>query len=301
MRAVFIQPNKDDPKKSMQEITKNIYIEDQFPGVTLGVIVAPRGLIQIDAPPSPEDARSWRASLMNLGGGLDRVLISMDAHPDRTLGARAMDCTVVAHEKTASIFRTRPGAFKAQGEETGADWESIPGLGSIRWALPEISFLDRMTLHWGASPVILEHRPGPSNGSIWARLPEEKTLFVGDTVVKNQPPFLAGSNLKAWLESLDLLLDPENRSYTIVSSRGGVVSHNAVKAQYDFLKHVHDKLNKLTGKKPNLATVEKLTASMLAWFKAPAARQKQFAQRLRYGLLHYNARQSHLASHNYED
>ena len=51
----------------MQEIIKNVYIEDQFPGVTLGVIVTPRGLIQIDAPPSPEDARSWRAALMNLG------------------------------------------------------------------------------------------------------------------------------------------------------------------------------------------------------------------------------------------
>ncbi|MBK7338597.1 MAG: hypothetical protein IPJ00_21795 [Saprospirales bacterium] len=37
----------------MQEITNNIYIEDQFLGVTLGVIVTPRGLIQIDAPHHP--------------------------------------------------------------------------------------------------------------------------------------------------------------------------------------------------------------------------------------------------------
>ncbi|MCQ3936686.1 MAG: hypothetical protein DPW18_06525, partial [Chloroflexi bacterium] len=162
----------------MQEITKNIYIEDQYPGVTLGVIVTPRGLIQIDAPPSPEEARSWRASLMNLGGGMERVLINMDAHPDRTLGARAMDCTVIAHEKTANIFRTRPSTFKAQGEETGADWESIPGLGSVRWAPPEVSFSDQMTLHWGDSPVLLEHHPGPSNGSIWVRLPQEKIVCV---------------------------------------------------------------------------------------------------------------------------
>lgn len=38
----------------MQEITNNIFIEDQFLGVTLGVIVTPRGLIQIDAPPPPK-------------------------------------------------------------------------------------------------------------------------------------------------------------------------------------------------------------------------------------------------------
>ncbi len=285
----------------MQEITKNIFIEDQFPGVTLGVIVTKRGLIQIDAPPSPEDARTWRAALMNLGGGLERVLINMDAHPDRTLGARAMDCTVIAHEKTASTFRIRPGTFKAQGEETGADWESIPGLGSVRWAPPEISFSDQMTLHWDDAAVFLEYHPGPANGSIWVHLPEEKVLFIGDTVLKNQPPFLAGSNLKAWLTSLNELQDPAFKGYTFISSRGGVVNANAVKSQYDFLKHINDKLEKMTAKKPNPATVEKLVASLLTWFKAPAARQKQFAQRLRYGLLHYNSRHHHASTQPYED
>jgi hypothetical protein len=120
-------------------------------------------------------------------------------------------------------------------------------------------------------------------------------------VMKNQPPFLAGSNLKAWLESINLLLGPDFKGYTIVSSRGGAVNSSAIKAEYDFLKHIHDKLNKSTAKKPNPVAVEKMVASLLTWFKAPAARQKQFAQRLRYGLLHYNARQIHTPSGNYED
>jgi glyoxylase-like metal-dependent hydrolase (beta-lactamase superfamily II) len=285
----------------MQEIVKNIYIDDQFPGVTLGVIVTPRGLIQIDAPPSPEDARTWRASLMSLGGGMERVLINMDAHPDRTLGARSMDCVVIAHEKTAHIFRTRPSTFKAQGEETGADWESISGLGSVRWALPEISFSEQMSLYWGNSPVLLEHHAGPASGSIWVHLPQEKVLFIGDTALKHQPPFLAGSNLKSWLDSLNTLLDPMYKGYTIISSRGGVINTAAIKTQYDFLKQASDKLNKITTKKPKPATLEKMVTSLLTWFKAPAARQKQFAQRLRYGLLHYNARQNHSAAIQHED
>lgn len=285
----------------MQEITNNIFIEDQFPGVTLGVIVTQRGLIHIDAPPSPEDARTWRAALMNLGGGMDRILANLDAHPDRTLGARAMDCTIIAHEKTANTFRVRPSTFKAQGEETGADWESIPGLGSVRWSPPEISFTDRMTLHWDNNPILLEHRPGPSSGSIWVHLPEERVLFIGDTVMKNQPPFLAGSNLKAWLESLDELLDASYRGYTFISSRGGVVTSGAIKTQYEFLKQVNGKLDRITTKKPNPATIEKMVVTLLKSFKAPAARQKQFAQRLRYGLLHYNSRQQHFSSQAFED
>ena len=285
----------------MQEITSNIFIEDQFPGVTLGVIVTPRGLIQIDAPPSPEDARSWRAALMNLGGGMERVLVNLDAHPDRTLGARAMDCTVIAHEKTANTFRTRPNTFQAQGEETGSDWESIAGLGSVRWAPPEISFLNQMTLHWSESPVLLEHYPGPSSGSIWVNLPNEKIVFVGDAVLKNQPPFFAGSNLTNWLSTLNALLSPDFKGYTIISSRGGVITPTIVKAQLDFIKHTHDKLEKITTKKPNPAAIEKLVTSLLTWYKAPAARQKQFAQRLRYGLLHYNSRPNHAAGQYNED
>jgi len=285
----------------MQEITKNVFIEDQYPGVTLGVIVTNRGLIQIDAPPSPEDARSWRAGLMNLGGGLERVLITLDAHPDRTLGARAMDCTVIAHEKTANTFRTRPSTFKAQGEETGADWESIAGLGSIRWAPPEISFEEQMSLHWNESPVYLEYHPGPSNGSIWVHLPREKILFVGDTVLKNQPPFLAGSNLKAWLASLDDLLDSSYKGYTFVSGRGGVMTTNVIKSQQEFIKNVSEKMGKATTRKPKPAVTEKIVASLLKRIKAPAARQKQFAQRLRYGLLHYNSRQHHATTQPYED
>ena len=80
-----------------------------------------------------------------------------------------------------------------------------------------------------------------------------------------------------------------------------MVTPAVIKAQYDFLKHIHDKLSKSTSKKPNPAAVEKMVASLLTWFKAPAARQKQFAQRLRYGLMHYNARQYNTPSHNLED
>ena len=151
----------------MDAISKNVYIEDRYLGVTLGVIVQPRGLVQIDAPPSPEDGRIWRASLMGMGGGPERVLINLDAHPDRTLGARAMDCTVIAHEKTAQAFRNRPNTFKAQGDETGANWEAIPGLGSVRWAPPEISFVEKMTLHWGDMPILARK---PTRTCFWRDL-----------------------------------------------------------------------------------------------------------------------------------
>jgi len=139
----------------MRAISKDIYIETQLKGVTLGVINTLQGLIQIDAPPLQEDGRTWRASLLNVGRGLDRLLINLDSHPDRTLGVRTMECTTIAHEKTAQVYRSRPNMFKPQANDTGAEWELLPNLGNIRWTPPEITFKQQIKLYWSDSPVIL--------------------------------------------------------------------------------------------------------------------------------------------------
>lgn len=277
----------------MESIADNVYIEDQYIGVILGVISLPRGIIQIDAPPSPEDGRAWRATLLNLRGGPERVLINLDTHPDRTLGARAMDCTVIAHEKTAQVFRNHPTTFKAQGEETGADWESIPGLGNVRWAPPEISFSQQMTLHWGNAPVLLEHHPGPASGAIWVILAEEKIVYVGDAILKNQPPFLIHASLPDWIETLETLLGPEYRNFTVISSRGGLVATATIRGQLEYLKLILEKIEKLAAKQSPPEATESLIQPLLSAFKFPAAKQKQYAQRLRYGLHHYYLRHCH--------
>ncbi|HTX91503.1 MAG TPA: MBL fold metallo-hydrolase [Anaerolineales bacterium] len=280
----------------MQSIAKGVYIEDGYPGVTLGAIPLSHGLIQVDAPPSPEDGRAWRAALLNLGSGSERLLVNLDAHPDRTLGARAMDVTIIAHEKTAQVFRSRPNTFKAQGEETGADWESIPGLGNIRWLLPEITFSSQMTIHWSEAPVLLEHHPGPSAGAVWVVLPEVKVVFIGDAVLRNQPPFLAGADLPVWLETLKLLASPAYKGWSVVSGRGGLVNAEMIKNQKDYLEQVFNKVEKLAQKKAAPESIEGLVTPLLNPFKIPASRHQKYAQRLRYGLYHYYARHYHPSS-----
>jgi glyoxylase-like metal-dependent hydrolase (beta-lactamase superfamily II) len=258
----------------------------------LGVIALAHGLIQIDAPPAPEDARSWRAALLNLNSGVERLLVNLDGHPDRTLGARAMECTIVAHERTAETFRNRPNTFKAQGEETGADWEAVVGLGSIRWAPPEISFTSRMAIEWSNFPVLLEHHPGPTAGAIWVILPEIKAVFVGDLVVKNQPPFIASANLVEWIKSLDQLV-ANFSDFKIISGRGGIVTTADAKTQREMISKIHEQLEILAHKQAGTDAVEELIPSIISLIKAPAERQKQYVQRLSHGLRHYYGRHYH--------
>ena len=274
----------------MQEIVQNIFIEKGYLGVTLAAINMPHGLLLIDAPPRPEDVRSWRASLLNLGGGVDRLLVNLDAHVDRTLGVKAMECTVVAHEKTAQAFRNRPTAFKSQDVETGADWELCNGLGSIRWAPPEITFTQQMQINWNESPILLEHHSGSHPGAIWVIVSSEKVCFVGDAVLPNQPPFLASADLPVWIESLQALLSPQYQDYIIIGGRTGLVTRAQVKTQLDYLQLVEERLESLSGQKILPEASESLIPELIAGFNASEQRLMQFKQRLKWGLYYYYTR-----------
>jgi glyoxylase-like metal-dependent hydrolase (beta-lactamase superfamily II) len=277
----------------MQEITSDIFIETSYLGVTLGAINTPHGLVLIDAPLKAEDIRIWRSALLNQGGGVDRLLINLDAHPDRTLGSRLMEYPVVGHEKIAQAFRNRPTTFKSQNSETGADWEYVTSLGTIRWNPPEISFSTRMQIHWGTHPILLDHRPGSSSGAIWVNIPDEKVVFVGDAVMKNQPPFLTQADLPVWIASLKELLSPEFREYFFVSGRGGLVSYEDVHRQIKYLEDLQPILSAPVDHKNITDGLDKLIPELLAPFDFPQENLLQYSQRLRWGITHYRMRETH--------
>jgi len=286
----------------MHEIARDILVEPCFAGVTVGVICTTHGLILVDAPLRAEDSRVWRSILNNLGGACDHLLVSLDAHFDRTLGVRAMDCTVIGHEKTAQVFRSRPTTFKSQTGETGAEWEMLGGLGSIRWAPPELCFSHTLTIDWDDSgPVILEHHPGPTPGSIWVVIPQRKVAFIGDTVIPHQPPFLANADFPAWLESLELLMTEPYRSCALVGGRSLTVSGQDVQRQIADLRRIQACLDalgepkRLTGSTAAAAAVaaqavECILPDLLAFLEIPEVHCGQYLQRLRWGLQHSIAR-----------
>jgi glyoxylase-like metal-dependent hydrolase (beta-lactamase superfamily II) len=273
----------------MHEIAKGIYYETAYSGVTLGALIQPHGTVLIDAPLRGEDARAWRAALMNLGGGTNRILVNLDAHPDRTLGARSLESTIVAHAKTAQVFRSRPSIFKGQNFESGAEWETYDDAVGTRWALPDITFTQRLYLHWGPADVILEHHPGPTQGSIWTIITDARVIFLGDAVMANQPPFLATADIPAWLESLDLLLT-SYKDFTVVSGRGGVAPIDSVRLQHTWLKTILKGLERLSKRNAPSEATEGLIPGLLGEMRFPAHLEEQYLHRLRYGLAQYYAR-----------
>ena len=268
----------------MKEIAPGIYIETSYHGVTLGAVNWPHGLLLIDSPSQPEDVRSWRAALLNLGGGIDRLLIYMDTHADRTLGGRGMECTLVASEETANAFQGRPGNIKGYQGDTGADWEQYPRTGNLRWAPPEITFSERLIVYWNTSPMVLEHRPGPSKGAIWAEFPEQKVIFIGDAVLANQPPFLGDADIPLWQEQLNHLNTKKYQDYLIVNGREGLIPHDVIPAQKQFLRKVSRGLERLAKKETPAEKTEELIDNLLNDLQFDRKYEEQYQQRLQHGL-----------------
>ena len=267
----------------MRQIDEGIFYEDSFPGVTLGALVFSEGIVGIDAPLRSDDARSWRTMLMNHRGWKNRLLVNLDSHPDRTLGAKAMETTIVTHFSTAETLQNRSTIFKGQGIDSGSEWESYNEAIGMRWASPEITFKEKMILHWNGSEIHLEHHPGSTREAIWVVLPAEGVIFVGDTVVIAQPPFLAHADLSLWESELDLLLK-SYKDYVIISGRGGPASNEDVHELRKFIRNVARRMEH-QAKKGSLPDVtEKMVPSLLAKFEFPRIKSEAYAKRLQHGL-----------------
>jgi glyoxylase-like metal-dependent hydrolase (beta-lactamase superfamily II) len=270
----------------MHQIEPGIYYEDLYAGVTLGALILPHGTIMVDAPLRAEDARYWRSTLTNLSIGSNRVLINLDAHLDRTLGSRALDSTIVAHQTTAQVFRNRPSVFKGHSADSGAEWEVSNDVFGTRWALPDITFSERLHFLWGGPEVILEHHPGPTLGSIWVIIPSAKVMFVGDTILYDQPPFLASADLQAWIESLELLKD-SYKQYSIISGRGGPNDVKDIRTQLKTLKKILQGMERLAKRNAPPDKTEGMIPNLISDMSIPPQRREHYIQRLRHGLYYY--------------
>jgi hypothetical protein len=268
----------------MQEIAPKFFIETSYPGVTVAGMTWSHGMILIDAPLRSEDTRSWRSALLSLRSGPERWLISLDTHLDRTLGIRSMDCTVIAQEKVIDIFKSRPVSFKPQASETGSEWEQYENLTSVRWIPPEITFNQSLQLHSEENEILLESRPASGSGATWVTIKNEGVMFLGDAVVVDQPPFLAGGDLPAWIESLHELTSPAYKNRILVSGRGGIIHQDKVKAQIKFLEKADAGLRNIANHPSASIEVDKLAHALHKSFHVPSGKEKMFSNRLRWGL-----------------
>lgn len=265
----------------MRELVQGVFLEDRYPGLILGAVAAEGQVLLIDSPLRIEDGREWLAALAPYGQ--PRYLVFLDHHPDRVLGARGLDLSIVAQAATRDEVAAWPDIFRLSAP-IGAEADRLRRVAGVTRAVPHLSFSDRLTLLLGETPVEIWHRPGPTSGAAWVVFPARRVVFVGDAVALKEPPYLGDADIEAWLKGLHELRSAAFRRYRIVSSRDGVIRKEALASMASFLRKIDGRLQRLGDREEAPEATLRLAAQVGRGFRIPVARKEQVAQRLRSGL-----------------
>lgn len=272
---------------TIQEIEANIYVSTEYPGVNVGFITLPHGAVAIDAPALPADARAWREQIEDTAGKPILYVVLTDTHPDRLLCAGLLDAPIV----------TTRAAYDHAADYTDGFWRGVvdgwvrrfpeaeEDLAAVEVVLPEILFKERVILHKGGEPLMVEQIEGAAPGSAWVYLPERDVLFAGDTVVAETHPHLeAVADTDAWLKTLRKLRRGRFAETTLVPGRGPLCDQMATKPVSDYVVLVRRRVRSLHRAERPKGDTSGFVSELLPLFPFPEERKDVVQRRIKAGL-----------------
>jgi len=271
----------------MQEIAPHIFIDRNSLGLIIGLISTEKGSVLIDSPLRQEDLSAWRNNEPIVKISDPRYLVILDINYDRLLSAKGSDCIVIAQANSVLPLKAKPSSTKTTDEQTdtGESYE-LPAT-SGRPILPDFIFQEDLGIFLANTELRLEHHRGANMAGTWVELPKENVLFVGDTVMGDQPPFLAYFNADAWLVDLELLSGDRFKDYQIISSRAGLINPEQVLEMRQVVNKIKTLLDPLMQTNASLDEIFKIIPIILEDYHVDAVRRDLYFNRLRWGLSTY--------------
>jgi cyclase len=193
----------------IREISPNVFIETDLHGANVAFIVTGEGVILIDTPMLPNQARFWLSEIKKRTDQEILYIINTDHHRAHVIGDQFFPtATVIAHEHAWKEMKSYGDSFRARLinmyrdriPEAVAEWKQ-----HLEIIKPEITFTGRTILYKGDKELHLIPVGGHTPATSVILLPNEKLLFTGDVVITDRPPFLSQGNTKEWLEALTYL------------------------------------------------------------------------------------------------
>lgn len=224
----------------IREIAPNLFVETELHGANVGFAATSEGVILIDTPLLPDDARWWHEQIAQRTDRDILYIINTDHHRGHVLGDQYFPmATVIAHEfawknmkSYGDSFRTRLlNLYRKRRPEAVREWQQ-----SLRIVEPEITFTGRTILYKGDTELHLIPLGGHTEATTVVYFPREKVLFAGDLVVTDRPPFLSQSDTKQWLEALAYLR--KVRFDVLVPGHGELSGKEATEKMSEFLRLV---------------------------------------------------------------
>lgn len=274
----------------MDKLTPHVYVESGYRGCTVGIVILPQGVVCVDTPLLPADARSWRTQIAALTNLPILYTIYTDGHRDRVLGQQWLGGLVVAHEATWEKLRSYGDAMRQQVVEFLAHHEATEAAEEIarhlQLGLPNLTVSDggTLTLHLGKPQIVIRPVGGATPGSIWVELPDQGVVFAGDLVTLNTHPFMSEARTTKWLERLSELRDPAYFAAKIVPGRGSGYRRSDAQKVVDYVTEMRAQVRKMMTERRGKFDPAALLPEFIDWFPIPDDEHERVHRRIRTGL-----------------
>ncbi len=227
----------------MQQIGQGIYAETGYRGGNVGFVVTGEGVILINTPLSPLDARHWRDEIARVTGQEIIYTINTDYHAECVVGNPVFGAPVIAHESAWKRMKSYGDSFR---QHLADAFKSEPRVAAelkrLKIVIPQITLTDKMELHKGSKMVRLIHVGGHTPASIIVHIPEDRVLFTGDVVVNGVHPFMKEANSKEWLDALTYIRRPWVKADIIVPGEGELCDKEVTKKLSTYIRRLRAKI-----------------------------------------------------------
>jgi cyclase len=204
----------------MEPVTKTIFTETRWRGCNPSYVVTSDGVVVIDTPQLPTKAVAMRKEAESHGP--IRYIINTEHHVDHIFGNYYFKGAgvVVHHQGVHDRFMVvypelDPFAYAHEAlpgpDAKGTDLDDPAGVAlwpdrDVYYADPNkdgVVFTGDLTLWVGKHTFQLIHTPGHTPGQVAVYVPEERTVFTGDTVFSDCQTWLMTSDVDQWINSLN--------------------------------------------------------------------------------------------------
>ena len=269
----------------MYELAPQVYTETNFQHSNPGFVVTDEGVICIDSPLIPAEARAWRQTIAEVSGDKPILyVIVSDHHRGHCLGSQRLSERVIAHELAWKHMRNYSDNFKQRVRDSFKKQPEIRAqFDELRIIVPTITFQDRLTIVRGDRVIRILHVGGhtPATSMVW--LPVEKVLFAGDIVWIDQHPFMTQANSADWLKALDFIRTLQPRY--IVPGHGPLCDVTALDRLTEYLTFLRQRaLDLFNAGRTKQETASLLIPELKPWFPIPQTRSPKIESQIRSGI-----------------
>jgi glyoxylase-like metal-dependent hydrolase (beta-lactamase superfamily II) len=274
----------------MDKLTSQVFVEASYRGCTVGAIITPLGVVCVDTPLLPAEARHWRLRLAELTKQPIVYTIYTDGHRDRVLGQQWLGGQVVAHEATWEKLRSYGDAMRQQVIEFlqhhGAPEAAEELARHLQLGLPQLTVSNggSLTLHLDKPRIVVRPVGGATPGSLWVELPDQGVVFAGDVVTQSTHPFMSEATTSIWLARLAELREASYFATKIVPGRGHGYKRADTQLVTDYLGEMRGRVQQLLTERRGKFDAAELLPEFLDWFPIPNGEHERVQRRIRAGL-----------------